>query len=504
MITYNMATYVPNCTGNGLCASVGGCNAQLEGPPPVDTFAPTSLDTDQWVDVMIEYGAKYGVLVIQHCSGFSMFETNEFVLNATGFNYTYGVEFASWGGGKRDVMREFVDSCKRKGVQPAVYYSLNHNWYLNAASSVVQPGPLKPGQVSVTQKQYEAIALAQYTALLTRYGDLAEVWFDGGMDHLPGFSDLIRKAQPHAGYFGGTVAGGANVRWVGTESGTPAYPVWSTAATYAAAGAGTPGGAIFNPAEVDTTLYAIDHWFWSPSPGFKIRSLAELVDVYHHSVGSNGGLLMNLTPDMSGKVPDEHRARLKAAGDFVEKCYGTAVASTSGQGSQLKLEPLAASVDRIMLEEDQAQGERITAYTLLNAATGATLGNGTAVGHKRIQLLAAPVAAGRDHRAARRRLARHARRRPIRRLRPRALRGVVVRTTLAITKRGRTHVFMAPLPHWAPTHDTRDTRAREVPSVRCSADATRQVHALGIHSAEHSLHSFLCSFQCCCWCSGQQ
>ena len=105
---------------------------------------------------------------------------------------------------------------------------------------------------------------------------------------------------------------------------------------------------------------------------------------------------------------------------------------------------------------------------------------------------------------ARRRLARHARRRPIRRLRPRALRGVVVRTTLAITKRGRTHVFMAPLPHWAPTHDTRDTRAREVPSVRCSADATRQVHALGIHSAEHSLHSFLCSFQCCCWCSGQQ
>ena len=62
-------------------------------------------------------------------------------------------------------MREFVNSCIRKGVQPAVYYSLNHNWYLNAASSVVQPGPLKPGQVSVTQKQYEAIALAQYTAL---------------------------------------------------------------------------------------------------------------------------------------------------------------------------------------------------------------------------------------------------------------------------------------------------------------------------------------------------
>ena len=103
--------------------------------PDVDTFAPTDLDTDQWVDVMLEYGATYGVLVIQHCSGFSMFKTNEAVLNATGFNYTYGVEFARWGGGERDVMREFVESCRAKGVQPAVYYSLNHNWYLNVGSA---------------------------------------------------------------------------------------------------------------------------------------------------------------------------------------------------------------------------------------------------------------------------------------------------------------------------------------------------------------------------------
>ena len=68
--------------------------------------------------------------------------------------------------------------------------------------------------------------------------------------------------------------------------------------------------------------------------------------------------------------------------------------SQHGNCAQLKLGPLAASADRIMLQEDQTHGERITAYSLLDAATGATLGNGTAVGHKRIQLLAAPVAAG--------------------------------------------------------------------------------------------------------------
>ena len=115
--------------------------------------------------------------------------------------------------------------------------------------------------------------------LLTQYGDMAEIWFDGRMDHIPGFGELIQKAQPHAGYMGGTVAGGANVRWVGTESGRPNYPTWSTASAYAKSGAGMAGGAVFNPAETDTTLYATDHWFYSPLPQFKIRSLEQLQDV---------------------------------------------------------------------------------------------------------------------------------------------------------------------------------------------------------------------------------
>lgn len=77
--------------------------------------------------------------------------------------------------------------------------------YLNVASAKVQPGPLLPGQVSVTQEKYEAVALAQYTQLLTQYGDMAEVWFDGGMSNIPGFGELISSAQPRAGYFNGQV-----------------------------------------------------------------------------------------------------------------------------------------------------------------------------------------------------------------------------------------------------------------------------------------------------------
>ena len=107
---------------------------------------------------------------------------------------------------------------------------------------------------------------------------------------------------------------------------------------------------------------------------------------------------MNLSPDMSGQVPDEHRAAYKAAGAWANACYGASntVSSTSGTAgaTRLLLGPLPAAIDRVMLQEDQQYGERVLAYSLLNNATGAVLGNGTAVGHKRIQLLGTPVEAG--------------------------------------------------------------------------------------------------------------
>ena len=402
MITFNMATFMPTCAGNGLCATVGGCKGWL---PPRDTFNPVGLDTDQWAQSMVEYGAKYGVLVIQHCGGFSMFQTNEETLKATGFNYTYSVDFTQWGDGKRDIMAEFVASCKKFGLRPAVYYSLNHNYYLNVGSGKVLPGPLLPGQVNVTQALYEKIALAQYTQLLTNYGEQAEVWFDGGMSVIPGFADLVLEKQPHAVYLNGvappSTKGGRtnNVRWVGTESGTPAHPVWSTTGKYGEAGAGAPfpQGAVFDPAEVDTTLYSIDHWFWSNLTQFKIRSLEELQNIYHASVGNNGHLLMNLTPNSTGLVPDAHAARYKAAGAWAARCYGAsnvvANASSRNGAASLTLGPFDRAVDRVAIQEDLAQGERVLAFALADGQ-GNAVGGGTAVGYKRIAMLARTLAKG--------------------------------------------------------------------------------------------------------------
>lgn len=393
MVTFNMATMATNCTGNGFCALVGGCTGWL---PEVDAFNPTELDTDQWAATLAKFGAKYSVLVAQHCSGFSMFPTNEAVLKATGFNYTYGVEFTKWGDGKRDVAGEFVKSCRKFNITPAFYYSLNHNYYLNVGNGAVQPGPLLPGQVSVNQSTFDQIALTQYGELLENYGSLAEIWFDGGMDKIPGFGALLAKTQPDAVYFGGSAEVPNAVRWVGTESGLPPYPIWSTNSATNVVGAGSPTGAVFNPAETDTTFYSIDHWFWSPDPQFKIRDMAELRDVYHHSVGENSNLLMNFAPDNTGLVPKEHVERYAEFGAWVEACYGTAAKETSGASYALGITDLPAGVDRVVIQEDQTAGEAVLSYDLVAIAGEniTVVGNGTAVGNKRIHLLPKTLPAG--------------------------------------------------------------------------------------------------------------
>lgn len=393
MVTFNMATMATNCTGNGFCVLVGGCSGWL---PDVDAFNPTALDTDQWARSLRAFGAKYSVLVAQHCSGFSMFPQHAAVLAASGVNYTYGVEFTAWGGGERDVAGEFVASCKKYGIQPAFYYSLNHNYYLNTADGKVQPGPLLPGQIEVTQDQYDAIALAQYGALLENYGALAEVWFDGGMDHIPGFSALLAKAQPHAAYMGGAASTPNNVRWVGTESGLPAYPIWSTDNALATVGPGVPNGTLFNPAETDTTFYSTDHWFWSPDPRFEIREMKALKAIYHHSVGQNSNLLMNFSPDNTGLIPDAHAKRYAAFGAWVAACYGAAAAATSGADWALGITDLPAGVDRVVIRENQTLGEAVLTYELvsIDGDNITIVGNGTAVGNKRIHLLPAALPEG--------------------------------------------------------------------------------------------------------------
>eukprot|EP00005_Dracoamoeba_jomungandri_P006210 CAMPEP_0174252980 /NCGR_PEP_ID=MMETSP0439-20130205/2375_1 /TAXON_ID=0 /ORGANISM="Stereomyxa ramosa, Strain Chinc5" /LENGTH=414 /DNA_ID=CAMNT_0015333753 /DNA_START=174 /DNA_END=1418 /DNA_ORIENTATION=- len=379
MITFNMASCTPQCTGNGYCIGVGGCGGAV---PSVSTFDPVKLNTETWMEAATAIGAKYSVLVAQHCSGFSMYPTQEFVYKETGFNYTYSVEHTPWGNGKRDVIQEFIDSCKKYNVAPGFYYSLNENYWLNVGLGKVQNSTLQPGQLNITQELYEKIAIAQQTLLWTKYGALTELWYDGG--EWAQLVKLAQKLQPHAVKFNG-ISGDNCIRWIGTESGMPAYPVWSTNSQIGKAGTGDANGCYWNPAESDTTTTQHDRWFWHPDniP----RTLETMQEVYHDTVGQNSNLLLNLAPNSTGQVTEVDMALYKQFGEWIQSCYGKSLASTSANAFEVVLNfSQSTKVDRLMMQEDESKGQLVRQYSIYDHNSN-LIANGTSIGHKRIQLL---------------------------------------------------------------------------------------------------------------------
>ena len=297
--SFNMITMLPNVSNTQyFCIGVGGDATWLPSP---DTFNPDNLYVDQWLQAAVAMGAKYAVLTAQHCSGFSMWPTD--VYDDTGFGYTYSTRYSSFRGGSYDVVKDFITACAKYDIRPGIYYSLNQNFYLNVAGGLVLNTSLVPGQAEVTQELYGLIVLAQMKELWSNYGELSEIWFDGGCS-VPEIRDVIDdflfSTQPHAVYFNGCPTKHHNaIRWVGTESGLPQYPIWSTSVD-CGSGGGSPDGAYFCPAESDTTLQENDQWFWRS--GHPIRSLSDLQQVYYHTVGQNTNLLFNAAANSSGLI----------------------------------------------------------------------------------------------------------------------------------------------------------------------------------------------------------
>lgn len=405
--SFNMISMLDNISNTQyFCLGVGGGGGWLPDP---NFFNPEKLDLDQWLATAKSFGAKYAVLVAQHCSGFSMWPTD--VFDETGFEYTYSTKSSSFRGGGYDVVKEFIISCQKAGVKPGIYYSLNQNYYLNSGHGIVKNTTLVPGQVKVSQELYGKIVLAQMKELWSNYGPLTEIWFDGGCS-VPGISDqisaLLDQLQPHAVYFGGC-AKSSNLRWIGTESGMPGYPIWSTAQD-CRAGQGDPNGNIFCPAESDTTLQEGGHWF--QRDGFAIRSLDELKQVYLKTVGQNTNLLLNTAANNMGLIVDASVQRYKEFGDWIESCFSNSsiLAQNSGKGYILKVQSeKSLSFDTIVIQEDQTNGQAVRNFTVelitqdtLNRAAGSkgltegrddkdgplVVASGSSIGHKAIFTMA--------------------------------------------------------------------------------------------------------------------
>lgn len=398
---FNMGTF--QACGIGLDLLEG--NAPAEGGvlvPPPETFAPTNVDAEAWVKGLKSVGITRAVLVVSHGCGYNTFPSKT-AFPDFDFEYNYSVAHSPWKDGQGDVAAEFVAACRKHGVRPGFYHGTVNNAFLN-----VQHGRVKPGRAcsfcpDITQDQYKRVLLANLRQLWSDYGELAEVWFDGGLP--AGYSDdlaaLLQELQPNAAAFQGPGPNG--IRWAGTESGHVKYPFWSTVDSSGHQGAGKPDGQIFSPGEADTCfqdkngeLAAPYGGCWFYNKDLVPKTVEALVSHYHDSVGRNAFMLLDWTPTQEGTMRDDHLQRYQEFGDWLRACYDSpvvALEAPAGQSAQLTI-PEGADVDRIVIQEDQAKGERITSYNV--SLDGKQIATGQSVGHKRIHLFDAGALKGKQ------------------------------------------------------------------------------------------------------------
>lgn len=332
-------------------------------------FNPVSLDARQWARLAKEAGFRYLVLTAKHHDGFCLWQTH---------TTDYSVRSSPWKGGKGDVVRECAEACAREGIGFGLYLS-----------------PWDRHEPRYNDKAaYDDFYAAQLTELLTRYGLLAEVWFDGAGSEgraydWPRIMDLVKLHQPEAMVFN---MGRPTIRWVGNEDGVAPYPCWNTA-NEARSSMFTkdmltwlPDTPHWVPAECDVPIRR-RHWFWHPNDEASLLSLEELQEIYYRSVGHGTNLLLNVAPDDRGLIPETDVARVLELGGWIRDTFSAAVARASGEGSLLELSLAAPRrVDHIVLMEEIAQGERVKEYIVEVLAGGEWVeaARGSAIGHKKI------------------------------------------------------------------------------------------------------------------------
>jgi alpha-L-fucosidase len=347
---------------------------------------PERLDAEQWVRVALSMGARYIVFVAKHEGGFCWWQTH---------TTEFGVRNTPWRNGKGDVLADLAASCRKHGMKLGVYLSPQDRRHAVGVGGRAKDPAYQP--------QYEKLFRQQLTEVLSRYGEMTEVWFDGSLVFDVG--DILERYAPNAVVFQGPQA---SIRWVGNEDGVAPYPAWNAVTfpkpgkkwgDYTAAD-GDPAGNRWLPNECDARIRAT--WFWRTDNANTLKSVDHLMDMYYRSVGHGAVLLLNQTPDRSGLIPEADAARAAEFGAEIRRRLSMPWATTNGTGNELVLRVAAAGppaaprwqgIDHIVLMEDIREGERVRSYVVEGLVDGRwqQLSSGTAIGHKKVDRLPAPV-----------------------------------------------------------------------------------------------------------------
>ncbi len=349
-------------------------------------FNPTRLDTRQWAKTARAAGFRAMILTAKHHDGFCLWPTT---------TTKHSVVSSPLRGGKADVVREFVSACRAENLRAGLYLS---PWDRNNPTYGDSP-------------RYNDLYCDQLTELLTRYGDIAEVWFDGANGEGPNGKRqeydwprtwaLVRKLQPKAVIFSDA---GPDVRWCGNERGYAGEPNWSTVdptiVTYpgvsgprvsAALQNGDPAGTVWRPAEADTSIRP--GWFHHPAEDARVRTGDQLLELYFRSVGRNSKLLLNVPPTRDGLLHDADVASLTTFAEKRRALFENDLAAgkriiwqAAGPASAELNLGRATNVSIARLEEDITKGQSVSRYTLFGSDGGdwRQLSTGTTIGYARL------------------------------------------------------------------------------------------------------------------------
>ena len=199
---FNMATFYKD--GDPACDKMNWHTSQKPS-----SFAPTNLNISNWIESYKAVGCKSGILTAKHGCGFLLWNTN--ITLPDGSNYGYHV--GGTGGIGKDIVSMYAEAMAAAGLPYSFYYSLKDSFYLNANRDNVKSWKtLLPDQINVTQEQFEDISVAAVTELWSKYGNLAEIWFDGGIsDRIKDrIVPLLQRLQPGAIKFGAGIKNDKN------------------------------------------------------------------------------------------------------------------------------------------------------------------------------------------------------------------------------------------------------------------------------------------------------
>ncbi len=384
-----------------------------DGTESEEIFNPQKLDCDQWVDAIKSAGLKGMILTAKHHDGFCLWPSK----------YTeHSVKNSPC---KKDIVKEASDACRRGGIKFGFYLS---PWDRNCEL--------------YGTPEYNDYFCNQLTELLTGYGEIFHVWFDGACGEGPNgkkqvydykrYFELIRKYQPNATIFNDN---GPDVRWCGNEAGKSRESEWAVVPTdlckYGETQTGSgplsgeadlsymynsyyrigdmnqilyAKGLAFVPSEIDTSIRT--GWFWHKNE--EPKSLQELVNIYLNSVGNNACLNLNIPPTTDGLIDERDVQRLKEYGEFIKENFSKPVNYSILESNEnnprlpqyiLKLDRPISKIRYVSLSEDLSLGQQVESFLIygnnknsIHPNSWFPLYQGYCIGNKKICCLVDPFA----------------------------------------------------------------------------------------------------------------